>query len=163
MMIHSPNHRWCLQTLPPKLCVIWILFDLMWDPQAQPKKKKSYLHLYFVKTNWGKTQFQFTWKEKTSFPPVPASQYIFTNPRELFDLILAIHQFSSAIITGPCTAPQRAGRRTCKIRFHGKKILFTSQVSVYTSEKKRLRSAWWISLENVTAFTTDTVKNKPWI
>ena len=84
----------------------------------------------------------FTWKEKTSFPPVPASQYIFTNPRELFDLILAIHQFSSAIITGPCTAPQRAGRRACRIRFHGKKILFTSQVSVYTSEKKRLRSAW---------------------
>ena len=38
-MIHSANHHWCLQTLPPKLCVIWILFDLMWDPQAQPKKK----------------------------------------------------------------------------------------------------------------------------
>ena len=48
MMIHSANHRWCLQTLPPKLCVIWILFDLMWDPQAQPKKK----NLTFIYILW---------------------------------------------------------------------------------------------------------------
>lgn len=98
-------------------------------------KKNPYLHLYFVKTNWGKTKFQFTWKKKTSFPPALASRCMFINPKVLFDLTPTIHQFSSAIITGPYSVPQWVGRKTYRIRFRGRQMHCTSEVAVYTSIK----------------------------
>lgn len=74
-----------------------------------------------MKTNWGKTKFQFTWKEKTSFPPALASRSTFIHPKVLFDFTQTIHPFSSAIMAGPCSAPRWAGRKTCRIGFVGGK------------------------------------------
>lgn len=43
------------------------------------------------------------------------------NPKVLFDFTRTIHQFSSAIIAGPCSAPRWAGRKTGRMGSAGGK------------------------------------------
>lgn len=101
--------------------------------------------------------------EKGIFSPALASQCLFMNPRALSDLPWTIPRFSSAINTGPCSVSPWIGRKTCRIRFHGRKMHCPSEAPVYTpkKKKKKLYPVWLISLEYVTTFTMGIVKIKP--
>lgn len=57
------------------------------------------------------------------------------NPRVLFDFPRTIHQFSSAIMAGPFSAPRWAGRKTGRIGSAGGKGIALAEAPTHTSKK----------------------------